>query len=140
MSRQDYRKNWFQRHWKWLMPAIIIVFSIPVFQSSLDGALKDYGTLYANPTLYENALNKVREHEEASEFLGTPIETGFLVEGEVRYSNNGNSVKMAIPIKGSKIKARMDVEANKVNGEWVYKLIRIRTKKPKAQIDVLKTE
>ncbi len=140
MNESTHQKNWFQHHWKWLVPAIILLSLIPVLQSSLGGALKDYGTLYTNPSIYENALDIVRGHEEASNFLGTPIETLFLVEGEVQYFNDGNSVKMTIPIKGRKVKGRMDVEADKVNGKWVYALIRVRAKKPKVQIEVLKTE
>jgi len=140
MNDFSYQENWFQRHWKWLVPVIILLSAIPVLQSTLGDAIKDYGTLYSNPSLYENALTKVRQHKKASDFLGDPIETLFLVEGEVRYFNDGNSVIMTIPIKGSKIKGRMDIEANKLDDNWVYSLIRVRTKKPKAQIDVLKNE
>ena len=140
MNHYPNHKNWFQRHWKWLAPLVIMLLSIPVFQSSLGGALKDYGTLYTNPSIYENALTQVREYKEASDFLGIPIEVSFLVEGEIRYLNNGNSATMTIPIKGSNTNAKMDVKADKVNGEWVYKLIRIRTKKPKTKIDIINDE
>ena len=114
-----------------------MLLSIPVFNSAIGGALKDYGTLYTNPSLYENALTKVREYKEASDFLGEPIGTLFLVEGEVRYFNDGNSVNMTIPIKGSITKGRMDVQANKVNNVWVYELIRVRTKNPKNSVDII---
>ena len=137
MNEFAHQKNWFQRHWKWLVPAILLLSAVPVLQSTLGGALMDYGTLYMNPELYENALTKVREHKKATDILGEPIETLFLVEGEVRYFNDGNLVNMTIPIKGSITKGRMDVQANKLNDEWVYSLIRVRTKKPKNSIYII---
>jgi hypothetical protein len=100
LNLEIHQKNWLQRHWKWLIPVIIVLSSIPIFQSSLGSAVKDYGTLYTNPSLYENALEIVKNDEAASNFLGKSIETLFLVEGEVHYFNNGNSVKMTLPIKG----------------------------------------
>jgi hypothetical protein len=137
LNHYPHQKNWFQRHWKWLVPVIIVLVTIPVFTSSLGGALKDYGRLYTNPSLYENALTKVKEHKKATDILGEPIETGFLFEGEVRYYNMGNSVKMVIPIKGSNLNAKMDIEAHKINGEWVYTRIRVRTKNPKNSVNII---
>ncbi|WP_299223373.1 cytochrome c oxidase assembly factor Coa1 family protein [uncultured Aquimarina sp.] len=53
-----------------------------------------------------------------------------ILEGEVRYSDNNKSVDLSIRIKGSKRKASMDISADKINGEWNYKKINIRIKKP----------
>ncbi|MGS2739984.1 cytochrome c oxidase assembly factor Coa1 family protein [Sinomicrobium sp. M5D2P17] len=59
-----------------------------------------------------------------------PIDKMAIIEGQVQYSNNNNTVHSTIRISGSKGKARMDVSANKVKSQWSYSKINIRIKNP----------
>jgi len=121
LNQDVIHKNWFQRHWEWLVPTIVFC-----------GVLPYYSMLYTNPS----ALHKVRAHKEASEFLGGPIETLFLVEGEVCYHTDENSVRMTIPIKGKTVKARMDIKAHNVNEESMHNVIAMRTKNLKNKLQL----
>ncbi len=131
------QKNWLQIYGRWFVPILIVALIMIFISSPMGNAAKDFGSLYLNPSIYQDALAKVRQHKEASELLGKPIETLFLMEGEVQYYDNRNVVKMTIPIKGSKAKGRMDIEANKINNNWVYERIRVRVKNPKNFVDII---
>ena len=93
----------------------------------------DLSNAYSDTELYNDALEKVKANNAAIAVLGEikPIDKLAILEGQVSYSENNTSVKSSIRIIGSKGKARLDIIANKVNAEWVYKTITVRVKQPK---------
>ncbi len=123
-----------QHHWKWFVPTItVIVFLILFFSSGMNKVASDLSNAYSDTELYNDALEKVKANNAAIAVLGEikPIDKLAILEGQVSYSENNTSVKSSIRIIGSKGKARLDIIANKVNAEWVYKTITVRVKQPK---------
>lgn len=131
-------KNWSQRNWKWLVPItaflILIIALLP-----LTSGLTSLAQAYAEPSLYENALEKARQNDRALEVLGNlePIDKLAIMEGNVVYSEDNNAVDLTFRITGSKGKGKMDIVALKNNGVWDYQLIKIRIRNPKEEIIVL---
>lgn len=131
-------KNWARRNWKWLVP--ITAFLIVVIALlSLTTGLTSFAQAYAEPALYENALEKARENERVNEVLGNlqPTDKLTLLEGNVVYSEDNSSVELTFRITGSKGKGKMDISALRNNGIWEYELIKIRIKDPKEEIVVV---
>lgn len=131
-------KNWGRRNWKWLVP--ITAFLIVVIALlSLTSGLTSFAQAYAEPALYENALEKARENERVKEVLGNlqPIDKLTLLEGNVVYSEDNSSVDLTFRITGSKGKGKMDISALRNNGIWEYELIRIRIKDSNEEIIVV---
>ncbi len=131
-------RTFWQRHWKWITPCgllIVIVF----FMSPIGNAVTDIVKVYADATVYENALEKAKVNPQVITVMGdlAPIDTFAILEGAVRYSNNNASVNITVRIKGSKGKGKLDIVAHKLNAIWDYELIKIRIKDPKATIVVL---
>lgn len=128
--------QWFQLHWKWLVPMVFFILMLFVFFSSgMNKVTSDLTLAYSDTELYNKALEKVKVNEEAISILGElePIDKLAIIEGQVNYSENNKVVKSSIRIMGSKGKAKLDLLANKVNSEWVFETITIRIKQPKDQ-------
>tara|TARA_R110000751_G_scaffold198664_1_gene303475 strand:+ start:60 stop:503 length:444 start_codon:yes stop_codon:yes gene_type:complete len=139
-------RNWWQRNWKWLIPSTVIMFGLLMFLfSGLGGAATDISKAYAEKDLYNNAFEKVKANDKASEVLGElqPIDNLAILEGYINYSNDNKTIKSSIRIVGSKARGKLDIIADKVDDVWVYKLIKVRVKQPKDQkqtIEVLNLE
>ncbi len=126
--------SWWKRNWKWVIPIFgIIAISITVFLSSeMDGVAADLAKAYADPELYNNALDKVRTDHRVNALLGEiqPIDKMAIIEGQVEYSNDDTTVFSSVRIIGTKGKANMDISADRLNNTWNYNQIKIRIKNP----------
>ena len=127
-------RNWLKRNWKWFVPVCgVIVLSIGLFSSSGMGSItSDFAQAYADNQLYENALEKVKSNQDVIELLGQiePIDKLTILEGEVRYSNNNNTVNSSVRIIGTEGRASMDISAYRANDKWIYTKINVRIRKP----------
>lgn len=134
-------KNWMRRNWKWFVPSsVIVVILAMVFVAtcSVSGA-SDLAAAYKDEALYENAVKQSNENNKVVEILGTlePVDNMAILEGTVKYSDDKQSVKLTVRVKGDKGKAKMDVVATKKGNVWQYSLIKIRIKAPEQEIIVL---
>lgn len=141
------QKRWWKRNWKWFVPLSgISLIIISVFISSRMGGIgADLAQAYSDTELYENALEKAKSEQKVIELLGEiePIDKLAILEGEVHFTNNNQTVNSSIRLKGTKGKARMDITADKINNEWNYIVINIRIKNPpekKQMIEIIKAE
>ena len=138
------QKSWWKRNWKWLVSfGVLILISLGIFfYSGMGGITTNLAHAYADKALYENALEKVKSDERATEVLGEiqPIDKLAIIEGEVNYSNSDKTVNSSVRIIGAKGKARLDISANKINNVWNYTKINVRIKSPpelKQTIEIL---
>jgi hypothetical protein len=126
--------SWWKRNWKWLILFCgIILISISIFFSfGINRIATDFAQAYADTELYKNALKKVNTNQKVNELLGEiePLEKMAILEGETNYSNDNQTVNSTVQIIGTKGKARMDIAANRINGEWKYSKINVRIKNP----------
>ncbi len=130
-----HKKSWWNRNWKWMFPLIGIVFMVVVFFSMTGDATFRYGSIYIQPALVDNALEKAKENERVIEKLGelSPHDFFRLLEGEVEYSNNNKTVAVTVGIVGSKGRAKLDILADQKGNNWEYQKITVRIKKPKKE-------
>ena len=129
-------RTWWQRHWKWLIPSTVIIFGLLLFIfSDLGGAASDFSKAYADKEIFNNAIEKVKANDKASEVLGElqTIDQLAILEGSVNFSNDNKTFKSSTRIVGLKASGKLDIIADKVDNVWVYKLIKVRVKKPKDQ-------
>ena len=141
------QKSWWKRNWKWFVPLSgISLIIISVFISfGMGGIGADLAQAYSDTELYENALEKAKSEQKVIELLGEiePIDKLAILEGEVHFTNNNQTVNSSIRLKGTKGKARMDITADKINNEWNYIVINIRIKNPpekKQTIEIIKAQ
>ncbi|WP_025743128.1 cytochrome c oxidase assembly factor Coa1 family protein [Aquimarina pacifica] len=138
-------KSWWKRNWKWFFPLLsfILISIVLFFSSGMGGHMTHFAQAYVDTELYENAIKKAQLNKKVTNVLGElePIDNLAILEGEVHYFNDNKSVDLSIRVKGSKRKASMDIAADRINGEWNYRKINIRIKKPieeKQTIEIIK--
>lgn len=96
----------------------------------------DFAQAYFDQPLYENAIEKAKNNEKLKEIFGElkPIDKLAILEGDVSYSKNNNTVKMSFRIIGSKENGTIHILANKENENWIYEKIDVISKEQKKKI------
>lgn len=79
-----------------------------------------FGTLKKSD-LYQIALKRAESAPEVQAALGTPLETGWMLQGSMRVENNHGTADLKIPLKGPKGEGMLLVKGNQTDGgPWVY--------------------
>lgn len=135
-------KSWWNRNWRCFLPTLILFLLLFgfVLSSAIDRNITDIAQAYSDNSLYEKAIEKAKKNKRVLEVIGEiePIDKLAIIEGNVIYSNDNNSVALSIRIKGTKGKGKMDISAKKKGIKWEYKTINIRIKNPKEEIQIIK--
>ena len=113
------QKNWWSRNWKWFVPTgcltmllacagfVTLIFSIVL------GSLK-------SSDVYNESLAKARTNAQVTAALGTPVEPGFWVSGNISVENSSGNADLSIPISGPNGSGTIYVTATKSAGRWNY--------------------
>lgn len=132
------KENWLTRNWKWFLPSTLfsILLIVLLFTSTSKENIIDITQAYADNLLFEEAIKKVNEDSKTIENIGKiePIDKLAILEGNIVYSNNHNTVNASIRINGTKKKGKLDIFATRKGAEWEYQKISIRTKNPNKEI------
>ena len=117
-------KNWWSRNWKWFLPVAIVapILACGGFVTLLCvfvfGLMKSTGA-------YEEAVAAARAEPAVVAALGTPIEEGFLVTGNVEIEGSSGYADLAIPISGPRASGTIFVEAEKSGGQWYFSTLEV---------------
>lgn len=135
-------KSWWNTNWKWFLPTIIVTLLLAfgvILNSSKEGNITDIAKAYSDTLLYEKAIEKSNRNQRVLATIGIiePIDKLAILEGNTIYSNNYNSVETSVRIKGNKGSGKIDIYADKIRTGWKYKMIKIRNKEAKEEIEIL---
>ncbi len=86
---------------------------------------------------YTEAVARARANPALVAAIGEPIETGFLVSGNVNYDGSGGNASLAIPLKGPEGNGKLYVEATRAAGAWQYDRLEFEPEGGGARIDLL---
>ncbi|HYU25859.1 MAG TPA: cytochrome c oxidase assembly factor 1 family protein [Thermoanaerobaculia bacterium] len=73
--------------------------------------------------VYKGALARVQNDPRVITALGSPIEPGFLVSGNVHVDTNGGNAEINFPVSGPKAKAKVHASATLEDGKWKYETL-----------------
>ena len=135
MEQRD-EGSWWSRNWKWFVPvgclsaivlavafvAVIVVFVFGIMKSS---------------DVYKEALAEATTNEIVIEALGTPIEPGLVISGNINVSGSSGNADIAIPISGPRGEATIYAVAAKSAGQWEYSMLVVQLEGTGEQIDLL---
>jgi hypothetical protein len=124
------RKGWLSRNWKWvvgLLGGVILLSCICAVGAAGIAGAGVYGafSLLKNNPVYGQALDIVRGDRRAQQMLGTPIEAGWYIRGEISETGATGEADFSIPVSGPKGSGRIDVVAEKSRGEWTITLLQL---------------
>ncbi len=71
------------------------------------------------------------------EALGTPIEPGWYLTGEMTTSAESGTANLVVPIHGPKGEADLHINAEKVDGQWRYAALLVDIEGRDEPIDLL---
>ena len=69
---------------------------------------------------YSESLRRAQASAELIEELGEPIESGFLVQGNIHLNNNDGNADLNYTVSGPKGTATVNVVGSKKDGVWSY--------------------
>jgi len=133
------KPNWWSRNWKWTvplgcaLPIIACAGFIVLVVSVTFGLMK-------SSDAYKDAVARARASAAVTAALGTPLEEGFFVSGEVNVRNGSGQANLEIPISGPKGSGVIHVVGVKSSGKWTYTTLEVAVKQTGTRIDLLTNE
>lgn len=86
----------------------------------------------------EQAVERAANAPEVQAALGTPIETGWVLSGNISLNNGAGTASVQIPISGPKGSATIVADATKEPGQaWTYRVLKVNIASPPQTIDLL---
>jgi hypothetical protein len=128
--------GWWQRHWRWAVPLLCVfclgVFAgiMALFMSMLFGAMR-------SSDVYTTAMQRMRDNPQVVAALGTPIEPGWYLTGNMRTGGASGEANLQIPISGPKSEGDLYIAAEKTAGQWTYSTLVVTVDGRSAPIDLL---
>jgi hypothetical protein len=84
--------------------------------------------------VYKEALREAAANDVVTQALGSPIEPGWLVLGNINISDGSGTADLKIPISGPKGKAVIHVVATKTDGKWELTTLEVELRGPGAHL------
>jgi hypothetical protein len=115
---------WWQRRWK-LAVALSVVASILLSSGFVVAVCSLTFGIMKKCGAYQQAVAAARADSDVIATLGTPIEEGFFVMGEIQLTDNGGYANLSIPITGPNGAATIYAEADKSRGLWNFHTLEV---------------
>ena len=130
------RPNWWSRNWKWFVPAGCLTIVL-LFAAFIGGIVMIVFGSMKQADVYKQAVARAQSDPVVVQKLGSPIETGMFLSGNINVNGPSGDAKIAIPIHGPKGKGTIYVEATKSAGKWDFSLMQVAVDGEDTRIDLL---
>ena len=118
------RLPWWHRRWK-LAVALGVVVSLLLLSGFVAAVCSLTFGIMKQSGAYQQAVAAARADSHVVETLGTPIEEGYFVMGQIEMTNNGGYANLSIPISGPNGAATIYAEAEKSRGQWTFHTLEV---------------
>jgi hypothetical protein len=129
-------KTWWGRNWKWFLP-VGCLGALVLFAGFIASIMFVTFGVMKSSDAYKDAVAKARAHPAVQESIGTPIEEGLVVTGNIHVSGSSGNADLSIPLSGPKGDATLFVQAQKSAGQWIYSTLVVEIRATKQRIDLL---
>ena len=113
------RASWWSRNWKWVVPAGCLTLAL-LAAAFVGVILMIIMAAMHSSDAYETTVRIAGSDARVQRALGTPVEGGFFVSGNVNVDNGRGTANVEVPLKGPNGKATVHVVGEKNGGEWTY--------------------
>jgi hypothetical protein len=127
--------SWWQRNWKWFVP--VSLGSIVVFFSFIMLIVTFVFGLMKSCDAYKGALAMAQNNPYVQEALGSPIEDGLLVMGNITVNGSSGHADLSIPVSGPHGRGRIFVLATKSAGQWTFQTLVVDIETTNERIDLI---
>ena len=128
--------TWWQRNWKWFVPVgclgLLAIFTgfVVLIVTIVFGMMK-------SSDVYKGALAQAKADPAVEMALGTPIEEGLFVMGNINISGSSGEADLAIPISGPDDEATIYLVAEKSASRWIFSTLVVEIKTTGDRIDLM---
>ena len=133
------QKGWWSRHWKWVVPVGCFTCVVMVVAAGVGIVALVFGLIRSSDVCTQ-AVARARASTAVVAELGSPIEEGFLVTGNISVSGPSGNADLAIPISGPKGKAVIYATATRSMGKWQFTDLEVAVKGSGTRINLLAAE
>jgi hypothetical protein len=133
---QQQDKNWWGRNWKWFIPVVCLGFLV-VFVGFIVGIMCLVFGVIKSSDVYKDAVARAQAYPSVREALGTPIEEGMFISGNINVSGPSGEANLSIPISGPDGEGTIYVVATKSVGQWTFSTLVVEIKDTKQRINLL---
>ncbi len=123
--------TWWQNWRKAILLGIVLIVGIGAIFYSV--AMHIFTSSYA----YREALLRVQNSQTITSSLGSPIETGYIILGEVNSTGPAGYATLQIPIHGPNGRGTIYVEANEHLGVWKLTGLIVEINQSGRRVDLL---
>lgn len=116
--------TWLGRNWKWCVP-VVAALLLALFAAFIFGILALVFGAMKSSGPYQHAMATAQADPAVGAALGTPIQAGWLVQGNFSSNGGDGEANLAIPLDGPKADGTLFVVAKKHAGEWRYETLAV---------------
>jgi hypothetical protein len=115
----EVQRSWWSRNWVWFVPTVI---GVPILLcAGVCGGLLYFGLgAFKQTQPYMAGFQAVQSHPGALAVLGSPVESGTLVQGNISIQNDTGAVDFMIPVSGPKGSGAIKIKGTMSGGQWIY--------------------
>ncbi|PCJ62944.1 MAG: hypothetical protein COA79_02100 [Planctomycetota bacterium] len=133
------KKNWWGRNWKWFVP-IGCFGLVALFMCFFAAIFFFVFSMMKSSDAYKQGFSTAINNEEVQLALGTPIEAGMFVAGNINVSGASGQANLSIPISGPLGDATIYLEATKSGGRWSFHNLEVEITGSGQSINLLEEE
>jgi hypothetical protein len=129
-------KNWFQRH----LGVTIVGGCAVLLAAALTFTLILFTFIFGmmrNSAAVKMALRQAQSNAVVAERLGTPLETGWFMSGNINVTGPSGHAEMEIPVSGPKGKGTIYLVADKNAGLWSFSTLQVAFADGEPRVDLL---
>lgn len=97
--------------------ALVVIFFVVIF-ASVRSTLR-------SSEVYAQSMSILHSNPEAVQMLGSPVEAGKAVNGEINVSNGSGDAELSIPVSGSISKGELQSRGLRTEGQWSLTLLEL---------------
>jgi hypothetical protein len=118
------RKSWFDRNWKWFVPALAVLMCGMVALFVL-GVYEFASGMIRGSDAYKVAIERAEQSPAVAAKIGRPFKIGKLITGSIRLNNGSGDAELSIPILGDRGAGRILVAATENAGKWTFQTLEV---------------
>ncbi len=107
------------RRWIWLIPVLCVVPLLCCGGFVVSILMFVFGAMKSTDP-YKEAVARAQNSTEVQAAIGTPVETGFFLTGNINMNDDFGNAQLSIPVSGPKGEGTITVIADKAGGPWEY--------------------
>ena len=133
------QRSWWERNWKWAVPGIVMT-AMTMLVTFIVAIFILVFSLLKSSDVYKESVAAAKANPEVVAALGTPIEEGFLITGQINISGQAGDADLAIPLSGPNGAATVYVEAHKSGGSWYYTTLSVALHETGGHVNLIQDE